>query len=175
MRTLVLNKGYYPIKHVSWKQAFRLICKGSAEAIEYYEEIVKTPNDFYFIPAVIKLTHYEGFPEAKVSYSKRAILERDDFCCQYCGCHLNYNSVTIDHVLPRSRGGLTTFENTVAACFPCNNKKGNRLNSECGLKLRKRPIKPDKAKFKLSICNTIKREWVDYLPRKMLDGVQIVD
>jgi len=174
MRTLVLNKSYYPIKFVGWKQAFRLLCKSRAIVVESYEEIIKTPNDFYFVPAVIKLTRFDGLPKAKVSYSKRAILERDDFSCQYCGCRLSYTTLTIDHVLPRSHGGLTTFENTVAACFKCNNRKGSKLNQQAGLTLRKKPKRPEIQQYRLFIGSSVRKEWADYLPRRMLDGVQIV-
>jgi len=174
MRTLVLNKGHYPIKHITWRQAFRLIFKGRADVISSYEDVVRTPNDFYFIPAVIRLTTFDGLPKAKVTYSKRAILERDNFCCQYCIKDLNYNTMTIDHVLPRSHGGKTTFENTVACCFHCNNKKGNRLNHQAGLTLNQKPKRPNKMSFKLLVGNSIREEWSHYLPRSMLNGVQII-
>lgn len=174
MRTLVLNKSYFPIKHVGWKTAFKMICKGRADVVETYEEIVKTPTDFHFIPAVIKLTTFDGLPKAKVSYSKRAILERDNFSCQYCGDKLSYKTVTIDHVFPRAHGGKTTFENTVASCFPCNNKKGSRLVGQSGLRLRKKPKKPEHQEYRLFIGSSIRKEWADYLPRRMLDGVQII-
>lgn len=174
MRTLVLNKSFLPIKHVSWQQAFRLICKGRAIVVETYEEIVKTPNDFYFLPAVIRLTRYDGYPKVKVTYSRRAVLDRDNFSCQYCGAKLNYRTATIDHVVPRAMGGKTTFANTVACCFPCNNRKGSRLLEQTNLKLAKKPKRPAFASYKISIGNWIRKEWVDYLPRKMLDGIQII-
>jgi 5-methylcytosine-specific restriction endonuclease McrA len=174
MRTLVLNKSYLPIKHVGWKQAFRLICKGRATVIETYEEIIRTPNDFHFVPAVIRLNTYDSVPKAKVTYSRRAVLDRDNFSCQYCGKHLTHKNATIDHVLPRSHGGKTDFENTVASCFRCNNRKGNKLNHQAGLKLYKKPKKPKSVGYKFFIGHSVSKEWADYLPRRMLDGVQIV-
>lgn len=175
MRTLVLNRGLFPIAHVGWKKAFRLLCRGRAEVVETYEEIVKTPNDFYFIPAVIKLTSYNSLPKVKVSYSKRSVLERDNFKCQYCCKKLGFSNATIDHVLPRAAGGKTTFENTVAACFTCNNKKGNKMLGQTKLSLFKKPIKPKYQAYKILLGPRINKEWTGYLPRGMLNGVQIND
>ena len=170
----MLNKSYFPVKHVSWKKAFSMIIRDRAMVLEVYDEVIRTPNDFFFIPAVIRTTEYDGFPKTKVTFSKRAILERDKFICQYCSKKLNFKTATMDHVLPRSHGGKTTFENTVASCFRCNNKKGSRLNKQAGLKLNKKPVKPKFQHYKLFIGNSIRVEWVDYLPRRMLDGVQII-
>lgn len=175
MRTLVLNKSYMPIKHVGWKQAFRLICKGRASVVETYDEIIRTPRDFHFIPSVIRLNYYDSMPKPKVSYSRRAILDRDGFICQYCSKKLTYGTATIDHVLPRSHGGKTSFENTVACCHPCNNRKGNKLNAQAGLTLTRRPRKPDFITYKFLTGKSVHRAWADYLPRKMLDGIQIID
>lgn len=170
MRTLVLNKMWVPIKHVGWKRAFSLVFKGNAEILESYDEIIKTPGDFFFIPAVIRLTSYDKIPKTKVTYSKRAILDRDKYTCQYCGIKLNGSTATIDHVIPRHLGGKTNFENTVAACFPCNNKKGARLIDDMKFKLKAAPRRPQIVTYELDMPGTINEEWLDYIPKGMIDG-----
>jgi 5-methylcytosine-specific restriction endonuclease McrA len=139
MRTLVLNKAWLAVGHVGWKDAFRLLCAERAEVLEYYDLTVRTPREEMFVPAVIRLLNYDKLPKCKVSYSKRAILERDDFECQYCGLSLSLKTATLDHVRPRSTGGRTTFENTVASCQQCNNKKGDTPIGVGGFNLRKKP------------------------------------
>ncbi len=171
MRTLVLNKAWIAVGHASWKDAFRLLCAERAEVLEYYEATVKTPREDLFIPAVIRLLNYDKMPMCKVSYSKRAILERDDFECQYCGLSLSLRTATLDHVFPKAKGGRKTFENTVASCHPCNNKKGDRPLDRNGFSLRKKPRKPAKAFFRLRL-NKLEEEWKDYLPRKLINDFQ---
>lgn len=170
MRTLVLNKSWMPINHTDWKQAIRLVCKERAEVLEYYERVVSASNDFIFIPAVIRLCYFDKVPKCKVSYSKRTIVERDNWQCQYCGTGLTIRTATIDHVVPRCEGGKTTFENTVASCFPCNNKKGPKLLKHTNLKLRSSPERPGHQNFRLYLGSRIEPEWVQYIPRGMLNG-----
>jgi 5-methylcytosine-specific restriction endonuclease McrA len=171
MRTLVLNKAWIAIGHASWKDAFRLLCAERAEVLEYYEVTVKTPREELFVPAVIRLLNYDKMPRCKVSYSKRAILERDDFQCQYCGLSLSLRTATLDHVVPRAGGGRTTFENTVASCHPCNNGKGDTPLDNLNIKLKKKPRKPENATFRLRL-NRLEEEWKDYLPRKLINEFQ---
>lgn len=169
-KTLVLNKVWVPIHVVDWQRAFILICKDRAEVLEYYISTIQTSDDELYIPAVIRLLHFDKVPRAKVSYSKRAILERDDWLCQYCGRQLSIKTATIDHVIPRCEGGKTTFDNTVASCFPCNNKKGPKLLSNTSLSLKNNPKKPHKQDYRLYLGNQIKDEWKDYIPKGMING-----
>lgn len=171
MRTLVLNKAWIAVGHTDWKRAFTLLCAERAEVLEYYEATVKTPREEMFVPAVIRLLDYNKIPIVKISYSKRAILERDSFECQYCGATLNIKSATLDHVVPRAKGGRTTFENTVASCHPCNNRKGSKRLESCNLELRQKPYKPKKSIFKVKLSN-LEEEWRDYLPRKLINEFQ---
>ena len=171
MRTLVLNKAWLAIGHVSWKRAFTLLVSERAEVLEYYEATIRTPRDELFVPAVIRLFNYDKIPVCKVTFSKRSILERDNFQCQYCGVSLTNNNATLDHVMPRSLGGPTNFINTVASCQPCNNKKSNKLLKDTSLNLRKKPFKPIKKSFKLSLPK-LEEEWKDYLPRKIVNEFQ---
>lgn len=162
-----------PIRQVDWKGAFKLVISDRAEVLEYYENIVQCAGGKEeFLPAVIRLFKFDKLPKRKVSYSKRAILDRDRYRCQYCQTRLTANSATIDHVVPRSHGGLTIFENIVTSCGYCNNKKGNRPLDQTRLRLRQRPFRPEKQNFVLRIGNPVD-EWTDYLPRGMINELQV--
>lgn len=160
--TLVLNSAYQPIEKVHWTRAFVKVFQGRARAIEYYDEVVRSPNDEHFIPAVIVCTEYSRLPRRKTIYSKRLVYERDNYLCQYCRKKLTRSSATIDHVLPRSRGGRSTFKNCVASCEPCNSYKADRTPREAKMKLVRQPripyIHPLKGKI-----GTPEPEWTDYL------------
>lgn len=164
MRTLVLNKYYMPVAHVTWQKGFTLTFCEKADVVEFYEQTVRTSTQEFFVPAVIRLRNYGKIPRAKVVYSKRIVFERDDYKCQYCYKQLCEKSVTIDHILPRAHGGMTTFDNTVASCFRCNNKKGQRLLSQTTLKLVNKPITPSKALFNLQLGH-LADEWIPYIPK----------
>jgi len=104
---------------------------------------VATPSFQIAVPEVIILTHFHKVPPRQVKFSRRNIYLRDGHTCQYCGKVPPKEELTIDHVLPRSRGGKTTWENVVLACIKCNMKKGSKLVSEAGLKLKSIPKKPN--------------------------------
>jgi len=141
-RALVLNVGWQPIETVSWQNSFKMVLNGRAKAIDYYDAIIKTPNDEFFIPAVLVLTEYNSVPRRTIIYSKRLVYERDKWTCQYCKTQLSRSNATIDHVTPRSKGGKSSFENCVASCEVCNKIKSNRLLENTKFKLLKRPKKP---------------------------------
>lgn len=139
---LVLNAAWIPIETVTWQDAFTKIFNGRAEPIEYYEESVKTPTDEYLKPAVIRCIEYTGVPKRAHVYSKRQVLIRDSYTCQYCGAQITSDEATIDHVVPRSKGGRSTFENTVCACGSCNKRKADKSLKEAKMKLLREPVKP---------------------------------
>jgi len=140
--TLVLNSAYQPIEKVHWIKAFIKVFQGRARAVEYYSDVVRSPNDEYFIPAVIVCTEFSRLPRRKTTYSRGHVIERDNYLCQYCHRKLTKNSATIDHVLPRSRGGKSSFLNCVASCEPCNAFKADRTPEEAKMKLVRKPRKP---------------------------------
>lgn len=161
---LVLNKSYLPIETISWQDAFCKIFNGNAIAVEYYNEWIRTPNDEYPMPAVIVCTEYNKIPPRMPIYSKRLVCQRDEWCCQYCGKSLSVENYSIDHIVPRSRGGHSTFENTVCCCLPCNSHKADRLPKEAGMKLRCKPtrprVNPIKAKFQRM---SLEEQWEQYV------------
>lgn len=140
MRTLVLNAGYEPLAVVSFKRALVLVMNEKATVIEHVvDDPVRTRRGPLERPAVIILTRYVRVPMMRqVPVTRRGVLRRDGHRCGYCG----KAAATIDHVLPRSRGGGDTWENLVAACVRCNNLKGDRTPQEMGWKLREMPRPP---------------------------------
>jgi len=159
--TLVLNASYQPIGKVCWQRAFVLMFQEKARAIELYDDVIKTPNEEFFIPAVLVLGRNVQ-PKRKTYYSKKLVLERDDYVCQYCRRNLTTKSATIDHVLPRSRGGKSTFENTVAACAPCNTFKADKPLNQTRMRLTRQPKKPYIHPLRGQITNP-EPEWEGYL------------
>lgn len=139
---LILDRDWQPIEKVCWRRAFILIIQDKAHAIDWYDDIVKTPSEEYFVPAVIVLNKKSKRKKKKSTYKKRLVIERDNYVCQYCSRQLTSDSATIDHVLPRSKGGKSTYENTVAACGPCNTRKADKSLKEARMKLLRQPKKP---------------------------------
>jgi 5-methylcytosine-specific restriction endonuclease McrA len=139
-RVLLLNYDYTFLAMISWKKAVKLINKQKVEVIKYADEFVKTVEIVFQIPKVLKLLYFiKRIHKAQMSYSKRVVMARDNQECAYCG---SGERLTIDHILPRARGGKTIFENVVACCFSCNNKKGNKTPVEAGMKLTKKAYAP---------------------------------
>jgi len=147
-RVILLNSDYSYLNTIGWKTAMRLLSKGKVETLKATDRVLKSIEGKWEIvmPAVLRLIKLvRTVYRTKVPYSKRNVIHRDLFRCQYCG--IKDKKMTIDHVLPQSRGGKSTFENCVAACKPCNNSKGDRTPSEAKMKLRKQPSQPTIMEF----------------------------
>ena len=136
---LVLNASYEPIHVCAVRRALVLVFKGVAEAQESGSVELRSPSAAIPAPTVIRLLEYRRIPRQTRAPSRKNILMRDHHTCQYCGRRAGAGELTLDHVLPRSRGGAGSWENLVAACRRCNNRKGDRLPEEAGMKLKKRP------------------------------------
>jgi 5-methylcytosine-specific restriction endonuclease McrA len=162
-----------PIQHTTWQRAFILIFAGRAEAVSYYEKSVKTPSSRYLIPAVIRLFEYNKVPSLNVHYSRWAVFERDEFRCQYCSIYLEKTNRTIDHVIPTSLGGRSTFENTVAACLPCNNRKGGMTPKEAKMPLKRKPFIPKTSRYTIFLGCKVPDEWIPYLPVKAVRSIDV--
>jgi len=150
MRTLVLNASYEPIQMVDWKEAVCMIMKEKADVVSTYaDKMIRSAREAFEMPKIIRLRKYVNVAKkaALLRYSRRNILIRDNHECQYCGKKCEGKDATLDHVLPSSRGGKSTWTNIVLACTKCNNKKDDRTPREAGMKLSKEPVKP-KAKTK---------------------------
>lgn len=161
MRTLVLNAGYEPLAVVSFRRALVLVMNDKATVIERVEDDpVWGTRDVYDRPAVILLTRYVRIPGARrVPVTRRGVLRRDGHRCAYCGS----GATTIDHVLPRSRGGADSWENLVACCLRCNNLKGDRTPQEMRWALRITPQPPRGVQWTVRGTERTDPVWEPYL------------
>lgn len=136
---LVLNATFEPINVTAVRRALVLMLKGVAQAEEHNHKEVHSTSRTLPVPSVIRLISYRHIPQQTRALSRKNILLRDRNTCQFCSRHFPASELTLDHVLPRSRGGSSTWENLVACCYACNNGKGDRTPEEAGLKLARRP------------------------------------
>ena len=137
---LVLNASYEPINICGARRALVLVLKGVAKAEEEHDAILHAARVLMPLPSVIRLLEYRRIPHQTRALSRKNILLRDRNTCQYCGIVLTAGELTLDHVIPRSRSGKSTWENLVACCHPCNRRKGNQLLHELtDMKLLREP------------------------------------
>ena len=138
---LLQNVARQPLKLITPRHAIELLLADKAVGVtERVGAKLRTVNKTYVVPAIIALKQYVKPP--KVRWSRQNVLLRDDYTCQYCGGKLTLRTGTIDHVVPRVKGGRSEWHNTVAACFKCNNRKGQKSLSESGLILLHEPRVP---------------------------------
>ena len=142
-RTLLLSQGYEPIKVISWQRAITLLTLGKVEVIEEYDHEIRAVSVVIKIPAVVRLLRAFRRHAKPVKFSRINIYARDGYRCQYCGTKCSISELTYDHVVPRAKGGRTTWENIVTCCYPCNYKKGNRTPAEAKMTLRSTPSRPE--------------------------------
>lgn len=141
--TLLLNSDYSPLKIVSWQRAVHLWFDNKVEIVEVYDDFeLKSMRVTIKCPAVIRLLSYVSRRDTKLKFSRVNVFGRDNFQCQYCDKQPGTSELTYDHVIPRSQGGTTVWENIVTACVPCNSKKGSRTPAEAGMKLKRKPVRP---------------------------------
>jgi 5-methylcytosine-specific restriction endonuclease McrA len=161
-RVLVLNASYEPLNVCSVRRAVVLILKEKAEMLEQGERALHSENITFPHPVVIRLITYVRVPRdrAKRRITRRAVFARDSWTCQYCG---TTSHLTVDHVIPRSRGGPSDWENIVTSCAPCNRRKGNRTPVETGVHPRRKPRVPGPTIFIKVAAPVIPAAWQQYL------------
>ena len=161
---LVLNATYEPLNVVSVKRAVILLLKEKAEIIEAAEAKLRSESFSLQVPLVIRLMYFVKIPRRiSLPVTRRGILSRDHYTCQYCGVMPPRKELTIDHVVPRSRGGKTTWENVVAACQKCNGRKGCRTPGEAHMKLQTKPERPRYLAVAALNTTEIKAAWGKYI------------
>ncbi len=157
----MLNATYEPLCVVSARRAVVLVLKDKAAILEHDSEEFHSERTVVPVPSVIRLINFVSVPyRSRVPLSRRAVFARDEYRCQYCGAAAE----NLDHVLPRSRGGLHTWENVVASCRPCNAHKEDRRPQEAGLRLRKVPGPPSADLWLLATAGSVDPIWARYLP-----------
>ncbi len=179
---LVLNRSYFPVHVTDVRRAFCLLCRGVAKVVdEQYrtfdfedwtalsvavraEEGIGTVAKIIRAPKVILLVTYDRLPKREVRFSRMNVMIRDNFACQYCGKHFKKSEMNLDHVVPRSQGGKTAWENVVSSCHPCNHKKGGRSPKQAGIHLIRLPFRPKNFPFsQLMSRSNIHEAWKPYL------------
>ena len=165
---LVLNAdyrplSYYPLSLWPWQEAVKAAWLDRVEIVATYDECVHSPSTSIRIPSVVVLKDYVK-PQKKVAFTRFNLFLRDEFCCQYCGAK---GDLTFDHVLPRARGGITSWENVVAACSSCNLRKGSKSLRQSGMSLRRPPRQPGSEELRnvgrKFPPNHLHQSWTDYL------------
>ena len=158
---LVLNQNYEPLNVCSVRRALVLIFRGKAEHVETSEAVVRTVSTSFPVPSVVRLERYVNTPRRRVVLSKRNILKRDNHQCQYCG--KVDRKMSIDHVIPRKYKGPESWENLVAACVSCNARKGDRRPDQAGLRLVRKPKRPNNISFIRNFIGFSDHLWNPYL------------
>ena len=158
---LVLNQDYQALSVCSVERAVVLVVLHKAEMVEVHpERALRSVRSRYPWPSVVRLKSYVRVPYRKVLLTRRNVLRRDGHRCQYCG---GTERLTIDHVLPKSRGGPDAWENLVAACVPCNNRKGNKTPDEARMPLARTPFRPSHVMYMRDFVGRDQDDWKPYL------------
>lgn len=165
---LVLNAdfrplSYYPLSLWPWQEAIKAVFLDRVTILAEYEQVVRSQRSAIRIPSVVVLKDYVK-PQKRVAFTRFNLFLRDEFCCQYCS---SKGDLTFDHVVPRSKGGVTSWENVVAACSPCNLRKGNKSLKQSGLHLRHAPHQPSPEEMQNAgrrfPPNYLHDSWMDFL------------
>src|SRR5207302_5003876 len=161
-RVLVLTATFEPINVCTVRRAVVLVLKAKAELVERGRSELHSENSTVARPVVIRLVTYVNVPRDahRRKITRRAVFARDSWTCQYCGSRSN---LTVDHVVPRSKGGTSSWDNIVASCAPCNRRKGNSLPRQVGMKLLKQPRTPSPHVFIQVASPTIPAAWPQHL------------
>ncbi len=178
---LVLNKSYLPVHVTTVRRAFTLLYEGIARVVdkqfsiydfhdwsqlkaEYGDDVVGIVHRMIRVPRVIVLVAYDRIPKKHVRFSRLNIFGRDRNTCQYCGKRFSKTELNIDHVVPRSLGGLSTWDNVVCSCFECNKRKGGMSPEQAGMKLIRRPRKPEWTPYAtFNFKHPVYKEWAPFL------------
>jgi 5-methylcytosine-specific restriction endonuclease McrA len=180
-KVLVLNRNYLPVHITSVRRAFTLLYQGAAAAVDnqyqifdfaswsqlsasVHDDTIGLVDRVIRVPRVILLVAYDRVPRRHVRFSRFNVYARDRNTCQYCGGQFARSELNLDHVIPRSRGGTSTWENIVCSCHRCNRKKGGRSPAQAGMRLLRRPRRPEWTPFMLETFSLRRyREWLPFL------------
>ena len=158
---LVLNQDYRALAVCSVERATVLMMLHKAELVEAdAERYLHSASATYPWPSIVRLKGYVRVPYRRIMLTRRNVLRRDSHRCQYCGSR---DRLTLDHVLPKSRGGPDAWENLVAACVPCNNRKGNKTPEEAEMPLRRKPFRPSHVMYLRDFLGSLDEAWKPYL------------
>lgn len=161
-KVLVLNQNYEPMSVCNVQKAVILLYLGKAELIAKYDgRVLRSVTTSIPVPSIVRIGMYIKIPYKKIVLSRKNILRRDNHKCQYCGS--TESPLTIDHVVPKARGGEETWENLITACIRCNNRKGDRTPEEAHLTARSTPRRPSHLLFLKHVAGHVDEQWKPYL------------
>jgi len=161
-KVLILNQNYEPMSVINVRKAIVLLYLGKVELIAAHDgKRVSSVSVTMPFPSIVRLSVFVRVPHKKIILSRKNILRRDGHRCQFCG--RGDLPLTVDHVIPLSRGGEDTWENLVCACVQCNNRKGDRTPEEVPMTLRKRPMRPNHVTFIRHFVGSLDERWKPYL------------
>ena len=164
MKCLLLNSTYDNMAFITEIRAIKLYFNDKIEVISSWDEKISWVNGSIKIPATVRLKNYVKYQQRRVAFSRIMVFKRDSFMCQYCSRQGTDHTLTIDHILPKSRGGQTTWLNTTTSCPKCNMYKNNQTPEEAGLKLLSQPYVPDlRLRTQLPNVGKIHEDWYIYL------------
>lgn len=158
-RALVLNATFEPLCVVPVIRALVLVLDDKAEMVRPSIDVVRSEHHVFEAPAVVRLERYVHVPRRRHTPSRRVIFVRDEHVCQYCGRRAD----SLDHIVPRSRGGRFGWDNLVAACRRCNGRKRDRLPNEAGMSLRREPVRPSEIDWFRAQAGRVPDEWLEFL------------
>ena len=158
---LVLNANYAPMMVCTAKRAICMDYLDKVDILVSYNDKVRSPSTIFDLPSVIKIKDYVRHDNLSVDLNRKNIIARDEYTCQYCG--VSKTPLTIDHITPKGKGGGDSWENLVAACKPCNQKKGDRLPDEVGMVLKRKPKRPNRLYYFQRFVKEQQKEWRPYL------------
>jgi len=164
-RVLILDSGYRPLGIINWKKAVALAWLDKAEILEEYDDVLRSPSFEMNVPAVIRLRSYIIRKDPVVKFSKKNLYIRDNGMCQYCHKNITYEASTYDHVLPRSKGGKTSWDNIVIACSKCNEKKDARTPEQAHMR-HVNPRPPTHQMLLAKMLHSVvspPQQWHDYI------------
>ena len=167
METLVLDATYQVINRVSWRRAFEYLLKEKVEVLyEHSEMVVHSASATHKVPSIVRFPNtIVPWKRRRVKYSRDGIYARDRGVCQYCGKRTQKSSFELEHVIPKSQGGRTCWENIVVSCPSCNRKKDNRTPEQAGMRLLRKPIAPTPSELGRSRIESgeFPEEWREFL------------
>ena len=172
-KVLILNRSFEPLQVCDVRRAIVLLFTGRAERVEDTADLIRSPSLAMLIPSVIRLQRYiRRAGSHALSFNKKNILKRDWYTCQYCGRN-GGERMTIDHIVPRSLGGKTIWENVVSACRACNTRKGSRTPQQAGMFLIRKPSKPLSALYLTVLAQSARHlhVWEKYLPAEAVGSL----
>ncbi len=163
---LVLNQNYEPLHICNARRALVLVLGGKAEVLQEEDDVhLHTSTAEFIVPSVVRMVYLVHRPRPRVKLTRREVFIRDNYTCQYCG--RQSHDLTLDHVMPKSRGGAHTWENLAAACKECNHRKGNNTPEEARMRLKRSPFEPRAGAYygiQRRLSERPQTEWLPFLP-----------